>query len=188
MRAEKPLTGKKQGVDRVAENGDNEHGHGDDQHLPHPGVAPDVPDELPEPAQRQLGPVQQACGGEDLPRDQGDPDDRRAPARAGEQAAHGAHGDDQDAQAEVRDPAHAPLPMTVFLAPAVAFLETLARPAPAEIPPMPPGVPSYAFDHSSDASLLRSLVITYAIDTIRLHRPRHTINLRTENRRRRPAG
>jgi hypothetical protein len=30
MKAEKPLTGKKQGVDRVAENGYNEHGHGDD--------------------------------------------------------------------------------------------------------------------------------------------------------------
>src|SRR5215217_9291827 len=37
---------------------------------------------------------------------------------------------------------------------------------------MPPGVPSYAFDHSSDASLFRGLVVTYAKDTIRLRQPR----------------
>src|SRR5918994_6091167 len=115
------LAGEEQEVDRVCEGGDDERGYGDNENFPRPRVAPDIPGELPELTQLQLRPVQEAGGRQELARDQGEPDDRRAPARAGKQATHGADGHDQDAEAQVEDAAQAESPVTVLLAATVAF-------------------------------------------------------------------
>jgi len=92
--------------------------------LTRPGMVPYVPDEQPELTQPHLDPVQESGCGKDFARDQGEPDDGGSPAGTGKQAAHGAHGHDQDAGGRLKVLRIPTWPVTVLLA-VVAFLDRL---------------------------------------------------------------